>query len=210
MFKMTRYIFPISVILVLGGTAPAAASELESVIRNAAGREASFVQKFTPRGFKKEQVEHGKVVFGEAPRMRWTYAAPESKVFVFDGSTSWLYTPSERQVIVTRLSEQEKRQVPLAFLWDPAAGAQFAVRSEHRGRDKVLHLTPKAKDSQIRSAQVVIGGNGLIQSLSWTDRQGNRTAFEFRSFRKTSISAGTFRFAPPKGTDVVENRGGIS
>lgn len=184
----------------------AAAADLGTIIRANAGREASFVQKFTPRGFKKEQVERGKVLFGSAPQMRWTYSGPEKKVFVFDGSTSWLYTPSDRQVIVTRLRPEQRRSIPLAFLWDENAARDFEIKTSRSGRSSVLDLTPRAADSQIRSAQVVALADGTLQSLSWVDRQGNRNVFEFSGFRKATPAAGSFRFSPPSGTNVVENQ----
>lgn len=181
------------------------AADLAAVIGTTAGREATFVQKFTPRGFKKEQIEKGTVVFGTAPQMRWTYSGPDAKVFVFDGETSWLYTPSDRQVIVTRLSAAERRSVPLAFLWDPAASRDFEISETRNGRNRVLNLRPRAADSQIRAAQVVTSPDGMLQSLSWTDRQGNRNVFEFSGFRKATAKATTFRFSPPSGTNVVQN-----
>lgn len=184
---------------------PSRAADLSTVIATTAGRQANFVQKFTPRGFKKEQVERGVVVFGAAPQMRWTYSGADAKVFVFDGTTSWLYTPSDRQVIVTRLSAAEKRSVPLAFLWDPAASSDFQITEGKDGRNRVLNLRPRGADSQIRSAQVITLPNGTLQSLSWTDRQGNRNVFEFSSFKPASTRPDTFRFSAPSGTNVVQN-----
>lgn len=200
----------VAAVVLLPSARPVLAVDLPSVIRAAAGREATFVQKFTPRGFRKEQIERGRVVFGEAPRMRWTYGAPEQKVFVFDGATSWLYTPSDRQVIVTRLGEAERKSIPLAFLWDPQASADLAVTTTRKGRETVLSMTPRTADTQIRAAEAIVGADGLIRSMSWTDRQGNRTVFEFSEYRRAQTSAATFRFAPPAGTDIVESNGGRS
>lgn len=196
--------------LALANPALEAATDLPSVIRAAAGKQASFVQKFTPRGFRNEQVERGNVVFGAAPRMRWTYEVPERKVFVFDGQTSWLYTPSDRQVLVTRLGEDDLKSIPLAFLWDPSAASDLDVTAAKRGRDTVLTLAPRNSGTEIRNAEVTVGPDGLLRSMSWTDRQGNRTVFEFSGFRPARTSEATFRFAPPAGTDIVETDGGRS
>ena len=76
------------------------ASELDLAARAVAGREASFTQRFTPKGFKSSQVESGTVTFGSLPMMRWSYTAPEAKLFVFDGTKSWFYVPADRQVTV--------------------------------------------------------------------------------------------------------------
>lgn len=205
---MNRTLYLTSILIFASVTTPgaeAAVNDLPSVIRAASGKEATFVQKFTPRGFRNEQVERGRVVFGTAPQMRWSYETPERKVFVFDGDTSWLYTPSDRQVVVTHLTTDDKRSIPLAFLWDPQASSDLAVAASRKGVETVLTLTPRGSGGQIRNAEVIVGADGMIRSMQWTDRQGNRTEFEFTGYRSARADAGTFRFTPPPGTDIVEN-----
>ena len=60
--------------------------------------------------------------------MRWSYARPEQKVFVFDGNRSWFYLPAEKQVTVTTLDEQRRGELPFLIIGDPAA----RVREERR------------------------------------------------------------------------------
>lgn len=192
-------------LLCLALAAPALAADLPSILRNAAGQEAEFVQRFTPRGFKTEQVERGKVLFGAAPQMKWSYTAPERKIFIFDGGKAWLYTPSDRQVVVTTLSPEERKTVPLAFLWDPGATQDFAVTRARRGGNEILTLVPRDRTAEIRQAEITASPSGRLRSIGWTDRQGNRNVFEFSGFRKAKPVAGDFRFVPPAGTTVVEN-----
>ena len=59
--------------------------EIDRAAAAVAGKEASFTQRFTPKGFKNAQVESGSVIFGRMPMMRWSYTTPEEKLFVFDG-----------------------------------------------------------------------------------------------------------------------------
>ena len=88
--------------------AAAAQSEVSRAIAAMSGQQAQFVQKFTARGFSRPQVESGTVIFGPTPKMRWTYASPEKKTFVFDGTTSWFYVPTDRQVMINQLTEAER------------------------------------------------------------------------------------------------------
>src|SRR5687768_2595387 len=98
--------------LSIASPAPAGTSEAGRALQAVAGLQADFVQRFTPHGFKVAQVEKGSVVFGPAPRMRWSYFEPEKKTFVFDGQTSWLYIPAERQVTVAKLDDKAKQEIP--------------------------------------------------------------------------------------------------
>src|SRR3954469_14236217 len=86
----------------------AGAAELDRAAAALAGTEATFTQRFTPKGFKNAQSESGTVVFGTLPMMRWSYARPEEKLFVFDGQRSWFYVPADKQVTVTRLDASRR------------------------------------------------------------------------------------------------------
>ena len=169
------------------------------------GTEASFTHSFTPRGFKKAQVESGTVTFGALPMMRWSYSAPEQKLFVFDGTRSWFYVPGEKQVTVADLDEQKRQELPFLFLGD-AAGREkhFSVKEQRRGKIVVTTLQPKAKAAAIKSVTVTSNAaTNVIESVSYVDREGNSTAFAFSGYHPARTTADTFRFAPPAGVQVV-------
>src|SRR4051794_25502127 len=84
--------------LLLFPALPSFAAEIDRAAAAMAGQEAQFTQRFTPKGFKNSQAESGTVLFGTLPMMRWSYAKPEEKLFVFDGTKSWFYVPGDRQV----------------------------------------------------------------------------------------------------------------
>lgn len=183
------------------------ASALEQTLASMSGTEANFTHKFLARGFKKEQIERGKVIFGSTPRMRWQYSNPEPKEFVFDGLTSWLYTPSEQQVVVSQLSEEERRALPFLFLNDAVATRTNFVITERRSRGATTTtLTSKKASDNIRQIVITAGDRDrFVRKLEYSDRGGNRTTFEFSAHRRRTVPAGTFQFTPPAGVDVVRN-----
>ena len=185
----------------------AGASQIEEALRSSAGMQADFVHKFTPHGFKVEQVERGRVAFGAAPKMRWEYTRPEAKTFVFDGATSWLYFPAEKQVTVTRLGEKEKREIPFVTLSDPAQlNKMFTVRERNRGSQVVSEIRPRQKAAIREITATVDRPSRQIRSLAYTDSQGNRTVFEFSNYRKAPQSELVFRFTPAPGVDVIQSQ----
>ena len=104
----------------MGGTAvltaaPARQAEIDLAAAAINGMEAQFTHSFTPKGFNNPQVESGSVIFGKLPAMRWTYARPESKTFVFDGSRSWFYVPADKQVTIADIDDQRKREICRSF-----------------------------------------------------------------------------------------------
>lgn len=183
--------------------APAAVSRSIGAV---AGMRADFVQRFTPRGFKREQIEQGAVLFGAAPKMRWSYRTPEPKLFLFDGRTSTFYVTSDRQAIVHDLTDVERRDLPFLLLTQPEElNRQFSLSESRSGSNLVTRLVPK-NPAAIREVIVTTSASGnLINRLEYSDRQGNRTVFEFSRYQKAVSSPADFIFVAPKGVAVVNN-----
>jgi outer membrane lipoprotein carrier protein len=184
----------------------ATAAEIDRAAAALAGSEATFTQRFTPKGFKTSQVESGTVVFGTLPQMRWSYTRPEQKLFVFDGSRSWLYIPSEKQVTVADLDDRTRGELPFLLIGDPAARARnFNVSETTRGNTTVVTLQPKNAAAKIRNVVVIIASaSHTIARVDYTDREGNQTTFDFNGAHRRDVSADLFRFAPPAGVQVVQ------
>lgn len=185
--------------------APASTYAVERAIRATSGSTADFVQKFTPRGFTRAQVERGEVLFGAPPRMRWSYATPEKKLFLFDGTTSWLYAPADRQVTVSRLTDEDRRRLPFLLLADgKALRAEYDVRETRQGETVVSRLEPRSGVGSVRDLTVVTGvADDRIRRIEYADAQGNRTVFEFARYRAAKVTDQSFRFEAPKGVQVI-------
>ena len=196
--QTTLSFFALSLSLAL----PLHAAELDRVAAALAGTEASFTQRFTPKGFNSAQVESGTVVFGALPMMRWSYTRPEEKLFVFDGEHSWFYVPADKQVTKTTLDASRRSELPFLLIGDPAAREKnFAVR-EH---GNVITLQPRSASAMIRNVTVTVAASThFIQCVDYTDREGNRTTFELVGMHKRAVSSDLFHFTPPAGVQVVE------
>src|SRR5205807_8360012 len=199
---ISDYMRTLSFVLILFLSAVAAsASEIDNAAAAVTGTEASFTQRFTPKGFTRSQVESGSVVFGTLPMMRWTYTKPEEKVFVFDGTNSWFYVAADKQVTVASIDDRRRSELPFLLIGDPAARERlFEVRES----GNVITLQPKTASSAIRNVRLTIAPNThLIQQLEYSDREGNRTVFDFSGYQRRAVAPDLFRFTPPAGVQVV-------
>ncbi|HUJ12790.1 MAG TPA: outer-membrane lipoprotein carrier protein LolA, partial [Thermoanaerobaculia bacterium] len=87
------------------------------------------------------------------------------------------------------------------LIGDPAARERLFVVKESGSS---VTLQPKSATSAIRSVAMTIAPDThLIQRLEYSDREGNRTEFDFSNYQRRSISPETFRFTPPPGVQVV-------
>ncbi|HEV7921568.1 MAG TPA: outer membrane lipoprotein chaperone LolA [Thermoanaerobaculia bacterium] len=187
--------------LLLSPALPSFAAEIDRAAAAMAGQEAQFTQRFTPKGFRNSQAESGTVLFGTLPMMRWHYAKPEEKLFVFDGTRSWFYVPGDRQVTIATLNDAKKRELPFLVLGDPAARDRNFVVKE---RGNVTTLQPRDAKAMVRSISVTTSpSTHLIQRIEYSDREGNSTLFELSGYHPRPASAENFRFTPPAGVQVV-------
>lgn len=200
-----KRLITLAAIAIAAITSNAAPIELDRAAAAMSGMEASFTHRFTAKGFKTSQVENGTVVFGTLPQMRWSYSAPEQKLFVFDGTNSWFYVPGDKQVTTGRVTDARRRELPFLLLGDPVARERvFVVKQQNRGGNVVTTLQPRDKSSMIRSVVVTVApSTHLIQRIDYTDRDGNQTSFAFSGYHRRAASADTFTFAPPAGVQVI-------
>src|SRR5215217_3061450 len=62
---------------------------------------ADFTHAYQGGVLKKQVTERGTLIVKKPGKMRWTYTAPEEKVFVSDGVKLYSYVPQDKQVIVS-------------------------------------------------------------------------------------------------------------
>src|SRR3954467_14421206 len=148
----------------------AGAAQLRRAAAALAGTEAQFTQRFTPKGFKNSQVDSGSVVFGTLPMMRWSYAKPEQKIFVFDGNRSWFYLPAEKQATVTPLDEEHRRELPFLLIGDPPArDRNFIAPDATTGGNVIATLQPRTASAMIRNVTIPIApATHAIQRVAYS------------------------------------------
>jgi outer membrane lipoprotein carrier protein len=182
-----------------------ARDDLNTFTKGLKGLSGQFTQQvFDPSGKLKEN-SSGQVALS-APRLfRWEYVKPYPQLIVADGKKVWVHDPDLQQVTVRPQGEEEQNS-PLSALIDPSRlDAQFKVRE--LGADaglEWLSLTPKGdSDSGFRSARLGFGPSGLAK-MHVVDALGQRTEISFSGWKRNpAFAAGTFRYTPPKGVDVI-------
>ncbi|MDR0181801.1 outer membrane lipoprotein chaperone LolA [Lysobacter arvi] len=182
-----------------------ARDDLNAFTKGLKGLSGEFSQQvFDPQG-KLKETSTGTLALS-APRLfRWQYVKPYPQLIVADGKKVWVFDPDLQQATV-RPQGVEEQNSPLAALIDPAKlDAQFVVKE--LGMDKGLEwlaLAPKDEaQAAFRSARLGFGGSGLVK-MQVVDNLGQRTEIEFTGWKRNpAFAADTFRYAPPKGVDVI-------
>jgi outer membrane lipoprotein carrier protein len=183
--------------------------------------EAEFEQSQYTRLYDRTENAKGKVVFKKPGKMRFDYEGPNGQVFVSDGRELKIYQPPEEgeergQLIVRRIEED---QLPEVFAFLTGGGnllQDFEVRLLDEARrdfpaGHVLELRPKRPTPHFERLVFYVtiveqGGKraGIIRRVLILDAAGNRNRFDFKKPRfDRDVSDRTFRYSPPRKTDVV-------
>lgn len=174
-----------------------------SATRTATGR---FEQQVLDRTGKVVERASGTFAFARPGKFRWTYEKPTSQVLVSDGTKLWIHDPDLNQVTVKHF-DAAISSTPAALL----AGreditALFTLRDAGSSEGlEWVEATPKAADTGFDRVRLGLAGRSLA-AMELSDQLGGRTMLRFSGFRaNVAFTPETFRFAPPKGADVIED-----
>lgn len=205
MRSSTRLLLALALVLASSTALAGARDQLATFSRNLRGLQGSFDQRvYDPNGRQSDR-STGSVALS-APRLfRWQYLKPSPQLIVADGDQVWLYDPDLEQVTV-RAQSLEEQDSPLAVLTDPTElDRRYKVAEDGvSGGLGWLSLVPKkGDDAPFQKARLGFGASGLVR-MELFDTLGQRTVIGFSPWKRNpKFAPGTFRFVPPKGTDVV-------
>jgi outer membrane lipoprotein carrier protein len=157
-------------------------SALESRYKTVQSVSAHFTQIYRAPGI--EQVESGILYMKKPGLMRWEYRAPETKLFIVDGRSSYLYVPEDRQVTVHPFRSSDLRSTPFRFLFGQGEiSRSFEVSREREFSPSstgtfLLRLEPKIEEPEY--AYFVIecdSSTNDLKRLVVRERTGNLSEF---------------------------------
>ena len=182
-----------------------AREQMSAFTRGLKGLDAQFQQRvYDPNG-RQSETSSGNVKLSAPRQFRWEYQKPSPQLIVADGDHIWIYDPDLEQVTVRNQSMAEQSS-PLAVLIDPSAlDRQYKVSEGGRSNGlQWLVLSPKkGEEAPFQNARLGFGPAGLVR-MELKDALGQRTVIGFSPWRRNPrFAAGTFKFTPPPGADVV-------
>ncbi len=173
---------------------------------------ADFVHVYAGGVLGQRVTERGTVLIKKPWKMRWTYTAPERKVFVSDGTKLYSYIPEDKQVIVSSIPATDETSTPTLFLagkgnitrdfvvtWADPATVQAPPDTY------ALKLVPTRKEQDYEWLVLVVDRKTFqIRMLATTDQQGGQSTFTFSNLKENvNIPDKNFTFQIPRGVDVV-------
>lgn len=189
----------------LPGIAGASSVEvLKNLLEQTTTARARFAQIVLDRNMKTLQQATGTMQFSRPGKFRWEYDKPIEQTIVSDGSRVWLYDKDLNQVTVRRL-DRALGSSPAALLAGSNEIEKSYTLAGMGGKDGLdwLEAMPKAQDTAFERVRMGFGKSGL-EVMELRDQFGQTTVIKFSAIeRNARIPPEVFRFAPPKGADVI-------
>lgn len=194
------------VALVLGASGAHAAgiAELQAFVGDTKAATATFAQETRDKAGRLVQKSTGTFAFARPGRFRWTYDKPLDQLIVGDGERVWVFDRDLNQVIVRRMS-QALGSTPAALLaGDDALEKNFTLVDGGSADDLAwVDATPRSPESGFTAVRIGFRDH-LPQAMVLTDAFGQTTRLTFGHIeRNPKLDPAQFRFAPPKGADVI-------
>lgn len=169
---------------------------------------ADFTQTVTDSHGAQLDAGTGRLVVQRPGKFRWDYRTkdPDSgQILVADGKNLWFYDRELAQVTVKPV-EAALSSTPIVLLSGTAAQLRDSFEIDgngaHDGLDWV-EVKPRSAEADFNTAALGFAGDKL-ERMVINDRLGQTVQLNFsHSERNARIDAGTFKFEPPKGVDVI-------
>ena len=169
---------------------------------------ADFVHTHEGGVLKRKRVERGTLLVKKPGKMRWTYQAPDEKVFVSDGVRLIQYFPDENRAVVSEVPDDD--QAAVLFLAGRGNltrdfNVSFGQGDGGASATWTLRLEPRKPQPEYDWLEIAAARNTLVlQSLTVAEKQGSRSTFVFANFKENpGLADKTFAFSIPRGADVT-------
>ncbi len=150
------------------------------------------------------EAQSGTMTLMRPAKMRWTFEG-DGKEFVTDGSTMWIYNPSDNQVLkYSDVSQSAGAADSLLQSLDRISEVFDIELLEESETTKQLKLMPKGDEAQVKAITLTLDGKYIVQNVTIIDAFDTSTALSFEKVQlDPKVPEGTFTFEVPKGTEVI-------
>ena len=196
------------------GQSPALAQDADAVFdrlqqkyASLDGLRAQFTQTMSS-AYSEDVVSSSGMLVLQGDRYR---VETDAQILVADGEATYVYLPSQKQLIINDLVEDETSFTPTEFLmnYDERFDVQSIETVQVNGqRHHKLDLTPKTSDSFFREATIWVRDRDMIITrLEVLDVNETRMQFTLDEVELNPvIDSATFRVTPASGDEVIDLR----
>lgn len=165
--------------------------------------EATFVQ--AKKDSFGEVKQEGDLVLRRPTKMRWRFTSGDEQMFVSDGSTLWIYTKAENQVLKISDTSQASSSANTFLTSLDSLDEIFMIAALPDESGHTLALTPRG-GSMYKRIQLSVTAELVLERAIFEDKYGNVTDLAFADVvLNGQVDPKTFVFEIPEGAKVIDN-----
>lgn len=180
-----------------------AAQDLQNRLAKVNSFHASFSQSVTSADGTAIQQGEGELWVKRPNLFNWHMTTPDESVLVSDGETLWFYNPFVEQVTASWL-KNATGNTPFMLIARNNGNDWKQYHVQQQGDD--FELTPKVSNGNLKQFTLTVTDGGTIKRFSAIEQDGQHSAYQLKVQAKTSIDANKFKFTPPKGVTLDDQR----
>jgi len=186
------------------------ADQLRQFLTQTKTASGEFTQRVTgpnARTGAKAQTSSGRFTFQRPGKFRWSYEKPYEQILVADGEKLFMFDKDLNQVTVKKLDAALPASPASILFGTNEFEREFEVK-DGGTRDGLewIDARPRKKDTTFE--RILVGfRDGLPAAMQLTDSFGQTTQLTFTKLeRNPKIDPQGFKFTPPAGADVLEDK----
>ena len=201
---MVPVVWMVSVAAYAQTDAAAVVSAVEAKYAKVESIKAGFVQVTRSKVFGEERQE-GLVSLKRPRMMRWEFTSGEGRQFVTDGTTMWVYSKADRQVIkYTDVAASGGSAADSLLQSLDRLNEVFEVKLLSQEGGYTLELHPRAKDQPVKAITLVLDPSYVLKGLTLIDGFDTATELTFSNVQlRATMSDDVFQFTVPAGVEVI-------
>ncbi|KGD73543.1 lipoprotein chaperone [Tatumella morbirosei] len=180
-----------------------AAADLQARLNKVSSFHAAFSQKVTDGSGNNVQDGQGELWVKRPSLFNWHMTAPDESTIVSDGKTLWFYNPFVQQVTASWLKNATSN-TPFMLIARNQSSDWKNYNVSQQG--DTFELTPKSNGGNLKQFTINVTPDGTIRQFSAVEQDGQRTSYQLTSQQNGAISPDKFKFTPPKGVTLDDQR----
>lgn len=218
MNNVFRILAALSFMAAAGSAAAGAVEQLRRFVSSVRSAEGEFRQTVIGESERTPRQASGKFAFSRPGKFRWEYELPYPQLLVGDGERLWSWDRDLNQVTVRPMGNA-LGATPAAILFgEDALERDFELVESKAGEgeddagERLAWIEARTRQSGDEEKKAGGGFQRMrfgfagdrLQRLSLRDNFGQTTVIVFTRLRlNPALDAGSFRFEPPPGADVL-------
>jgi len=149
------------------------------------------------------EIVSGKIYFKKNNKFR---VQNKNQILGNDGTYAWNYNATQKKYIITNMEEENNSFFSINYLVNQLPN-ESVLSARTEGNLKVLELTPKSSNLQLKKIELWINSDNLIQKIVIKDLNNNTNEISLSNYKiNQNISDSLFSFNPPEGTKIIDLR----